>query len=117
MSQYAIPLTSSASQTFGVTLSGQSYTACLEWRSGYGLFLSPAAGGILSILRPCGVSPLLNVLMKAVALPIIGGAAYGDQAIFCRPGPPVRVVALLWGLRQAPPIRCLGFLCSGSFAR
>ena len=44
MTQYAIPVTPSARQTFGVTLSGQSCTVNLEWRDGYGLFLSLDAG-------------------------------------------------------------------------
>lgn len=42
MTQYAIPITPSASQTFGVTLSGKSCTVQLEWRNGYGMFLSLA---------------------------------------------------------------------------
>lgn len=44
MAQYLIPLTGSARQTFGVTLSGQPCTVQLEWRDGYGLFLSLTAG-------------------------------------------------------------------------
>lgn len=44
MARYVIPISASPSQTFDVALAGQTCTVSLDWRDGYGMFLSLMIG-------------------------------------------------------------------------